>query len=203
MKTKIRIRSFEKMAKSILAPYSGTPLKLIISGGSILGVLASPEVGSLDKSMWSIYFADERYVPNTDPENNFFSAGEFLKHVGEVFPINTELPIEESKDVYQGILKRAFFDLAILGVGEDGHIASIFPESSVIESSELVAVVQNSPKLPASRITVTPRLLSLVKQIVFMILPFPDGRPKGIEEPHFSIISKIPTKITILLPERE
>lgn len=199
MKTRTKTKCFERLVFDLLFPYDAKRLNLIISGGSILHILEERKISTLNTTGWTVYFADERVVPPTDRESNFFNAKTFLSYVkGTVCPIDTSLELGEIKKTYQETLKNATFDLAILGVGEDGHVASIFPGSPVVDSTDLVEVVTDSPKPPATRITVTPRLLTLVQQIVFLIPLLPSGKLKLVKEPHFSILSKINTETLIV-----
>lgn len=203
MKTKIKTKTFDRLVFDILCPYDGKKLGLLISGGSVLWVLESEQICALNRSEWHVYFADERIAPDAHEDRNFLAAKKFLRNIGHVYPVDTSLSPEDMKASYQGILQNATFDLAILGVGEDGHVASIFPGSKAIDSPDLVEIVCDSPKPPKDRITVTPRLLTLVKQIVFLILPLLDGRMKLAEEPHFSILSRINTKTLIVTADTD
>ncbi|KAI5187524.1 6-phosphogluconolactonase [Nematocida homosporus] len=198
MKTKIAVKSLEVIAYEQLLPFVGKPLVLMISGGSILRVLESEQIAGMDKSLWSVYFADERLVPAGDKDSNYGAAEKFLDGVGNVFPIDTSLPAERMLAEYKEKLLNAKFDLAFLGIGEDGHIASIFPESAVIDSSDIVTIIRDSPKPPAERVTVTPRMLTMIKKIVFLIPRLSNGMIKAIDEPHFSILSRINTDLLIV-----
>ncbi|KAI5180619.1 6-phosphogluconolactonase [Nematocida sp. AWRm80] len=199
MKTKIAAKNLETIAYEQLLPFNGKKCTLMVSGGSILRVLEGESIQSMDKSQWSVYLADERLVPLTDPESNYKGAEKFLKGVGSSFPINTSLPEQEMLEDYKEKLHNAKFDLAFLGIGEDGHVASIFPDSSIIDSSDIVTIVKDSPKPPAERVTVTPRMLTMIKKIVFLVPRLSNGMVKKIDEPHFSIMSRINTDVLIAL----
>lgn len=197
MKTKVAVKKLEDIVHEQLLPFNGRPMNLMISGGSILRVLEAECVACMDKSHWSVYFSDERLVPLTDKDSNFNAAKNFLKGVGNVFAIDTSLPEEQMLNSYKEKLLNAKFDLAFLGIGEDGHIASIFPESSTIDSSDIVTIIRNSPKPPLERVTITPRMLTMIKQIVFLVPRLSNGMIKAVTEPHFSILSRLNTDILI------
>ncbi|OAG29294.1 6-phosphogluconolactonase [Nematocida displodere] len=198
MKTKISAKNIEDIAFDMLQPFSGKTLTLMVSGGSILKILESPSISELDKREWSVYFADERIVPPTDKDSNFKDAQTFLAGVGKSFPVDTSLDHQAMLDDYREKLQNAKFDLAFLGIGEDGHIASIFPESSVIGSSDIVAIISDSPKPPLERLTITPLMLTMVKRLVFFVPRLPNGMIKSVDEPHFSILSQLNTDILIV-----
>ncbi|EHY66121.1 6-phosphogluconolactonase [Nematocida ausubeli] len=197
MKTKLCVASLEIVVYEELLKYSAKPLTLMISGGSILRVLECATVSQLDKKEWVVFFADERLVPLTDALSNYNDAGVFLQGVGTVHPYNTALTHEEMISEYKELLQNAKIDLAFLGIGDDGHIASIFPESSTIDSSDIVTIIEDSPKPPAERVTVTPRLLTMIKRVVFLVPRLPNGLIKTVTEPHFSILSRVNTEIVV------
>lgn len=197
MKTKLAANSLEIIVYEELLKYSEKPLTLMISGGSILRILECATISQLDKKEWTVFFADERLVPPTDPLSNYKDAERFLQGVGTVHPYNTLVAPEEMVAEYKELLQNAKVDLAFLGIGEDGHIASIFPESPIIDSSDIVTIIKDSPKPPAERVTVTPRLLTMIKRIVFLVPRLSNGLVKSVTEPHFSIISRVNTDIVI------
>ncbi|KAH9386597.1 6-phosphogluconolactonase [Nematocida major] len=197
MKTKLAVSNLETVVYKELLVYSEKPLTLLISGGSILRILECATISQLDKKEWTVFFADERLVPLADPLSNYKDAERFLQGVGTVHPYNTALSREEMVGEYKELLQNAKVDLAFLGIGEDGHIASIFPESPTIDSTDIVTVITDSPKPPSERVTVTPRLLTMIKRIVFLIPRLPNGLIKNVSEPHFSILSRVNTDIVI------
>lgn len=197
MKTKIAVSALEDVAYDQLFAFDGNPLTLMISGGSIIRVLEHKKIAALNKNKWVVYFADERCVPAEDKQSNRKQAENFLEGVGEVVAIDISVSPDEALRIYRERLQNAKFDLAILGIGEDGHIASVFPGSPIIDSSDIVAHITDSPKPPEERITVTPRMLTMVKKLVFLIPRLPNGMLKAVEEPHFSILSRLNTDILI------
>ncbi|KAI5191991.1 6-phosphogluconolactonase [Nematocida minor] len=197
MKTKLSVSSLETIVYEELLKYNEKPLTLMISGGSILRILECATVAQLNKREWTVFFADERLVPLTDPQSNYKDAELFLQGVGAVHPYNTSIPQDEMVSEYKELLQNAKVDLAFLGIGDDGHIASIFPESPIIDSNDIVTIITDSPKPPAERVTVTPRLLTMIKRIVFLVPRLANGLLKSVTEPHFSILSRVNTDIVI------
>lgn len=128
------------------------------------------------------FWGDERYVPSNDPDSNYRMARESLfDHV----PILTEnvhrMPTEfiqpetaaqdyekTLRDFWPASLPR--FDLIQLGLGPDGHILSLFPNSPLLlEENHLVAVVTESPKPPPTRLTLTLPVINHAAQIHFFV----------------------------------
>jgi 6-phosphogluconolactonase len=115
-----------------------------------------------------IFWGDERYVPPDDPHSNYHMAKEaLLEHIAipkdNVHPMPTLLPnIEEAAEAYEETLMSHFagqwprFDLILLGMGPDGHIASLFPHHPVLEEeARVVAAVQSEAADPPRRLTLT------------------------------------------------
>jgi 6-phosphogluconolactonase len=119
-----------------------------------------------------IYFADERLVPPTDPESNFKLAKDSLVDIVGIPTSNVHrirVGIEEMKslvDDYEKILPSPL-DLVILGIGADGHVASLFPDSPLLmETQRRVAAVTDAPKPPPRRITLTPAALIAARDLI-------------------------------------
>ena len=130
-----------------------------------------------------IYWGDERFVPPDDPESNFRMAREtLLDHVpipaAHIFPMPTVGGSPEASAVaYAETLTATFgaalprFDLILLGMGPDGHTASLFPGhiEMVAPSDDLVATVYGAPKPPPTRLTFTYKLLNAAANVLFLV----------------------------------
>ncbi|KZT61833.1 6-phosphogluconolactonase [Calocera cornea HHB12733] len=147
---------------------------LAVSGGSLAqhlaGLIGNPGV-KWDK--WHIFFADERCVPLDHEYSNYRLINEELLTkvdipAEQVHAIDTSLldDLDELADEYEQGLIREFanretarfpvFDLILLGMGPDGHTASLFPGHALLtESDRWVAWIDDSPKPPPTRITLT------------------------------------------------
>ena len=118
-----------------------------------------------DWSRWAVYFGDERCLPREHPERNSRMAAEaWLDHVPipatHIHPIPAELGPLEAAHRYAAVVAQAVpFDLVLLGVGEDGHTASLFPGQEH-DPEEWVHAVFDAPKPPPERVTLSVRALS-------------------------------------------
>jgi 6-phosphogluconolactonase len=113
-----------------------------------------------------VWFGDERYVPPTHPDSNYRMAHEtLLGPLGlsdeRVHRVETELEPEVAATRYDDELRAAFpagvphFDLVLLGIGEDGHCASLFPDTAALDERMRLVVANWVPKLAMHRITIT------------------------------------------------
>lgn len=138
----------------------------------------APYCQQIDWSHSHIFFADERFVAHDHPDSNCLLTQEnLLRHV-PIAPENLHaVPIttpEESAVAYAEEIQAFFapapprFDLITLGMGPDGHTASLFPGMDDY-SDPLVAAVYNSPKPPPTRITLTYALLNQAHHVIFLV----------------------------------
>jgi len=156
-----------------------------ISGGSLPGLLSSklrnpPYASQVDWANWVVWFVDERYVPLDHNDSNYKEARKLFDHVG-ILPANirtakTNLPLKECAADYEQQLKKDFgdselpsLDLILLGLGPDGHTASLFPNHALLhEKTAWIAHVEDSPKPPPQRITFTLPLINKGKHVAFV-----------------------------------
>ncbi|CAB4934883.1 unannotated protein [freshwater metagenome] len=108
---------------------------------------------------WSgvhVWFADERCVGPDHPESNARLVRETLAAPGaEVHRIEGELGAEAAAAAYEQRLADVVLDLVLLGLGEDGHTASLFPQNPALDAAGRVAPVHDAPKPPPDRVTLT------------------------------------------------
>ncbi|WP_300318977.1 6-phosphogluconolactonase [Accumulibacter sp.] len=132
---------------------------------------------SSDWSRWRIYFGDERCLPPLDPARNSRMAGDaWLDRVpirrSQVHAIPGELGAVHAADEYADLLRSVgTFDLVLLGLGEDGHTASLFPDhewGSAPGSPDTLAVF-DAPKPPAQRVSLSAARLARSRQVVFLV----------------------------------
>lgn len=130
-----------------------------------------------DWHLWHIYFGDERCLPSAHPERNSSMAAQaWLDHVSippnQIHIIAAEQHAETAAQDYAQTLNNIdHFDLVILGLGEDGHTASLFPEHDWGTSSNAPAAlaVHDAPKPPPDRVSLSARRLSQTRQLIFLV----------------------------------
>jgi len=153
-------------------------VSLMLSGGTtpraVYTVLAVPPLASrLPWERVDFYFGDERAVPREDPESNYDMARRALfdplgASPGQVFRMEADdFDIEAAAARYAAQLPESI-DLALLGVGADGHTASLFPGQPALDETERRVVVVRGPKPPVLRLTVTPPVLVEAGEIVVL-----------------------------------
>jgi 6-phosphogluconolactonase len=149
--------------------------KLVLAGGGtpekVYRLLAQADA---DWERWFIYYGDERCLPIGHADRNSLMAESvFLDKVAipkaQIFTIPAELGPEAAAQQYRQIVAVALpFDLVLLGMGEDGHTASLFPGHQHNED-ELAHAVYNSPKPPPERVSISALALSNTQQLIFLI----------------------------------
>jgi 6-phosphogluconolactonase len=156
-----------------------------LSGGStpdrMFHVLAGDFRDKVDWSRVHVFWADERCVPPADPGSNYGQAREALLSRVPIPEDNIhraagELGPAEAAKAYALTLKGfaspplawPSFDLVYLGMGDDGHTASLFPGSSVKVSEPVLPVTAHYQDRPANRVTLTPLVFNSARLVVFM-----------------------------------
>lgn len=164
---------------------------IAISGGSLISTLKALKTAgkAIEFAKWHVFFVDERNVGSHDsPDSNYGAARDaFLERIGvpgdQVYALKPGLPVEDAAIEYAGrmlgldehILPRTDNDLPVLdciclGLGPDGHVASLFPNKGHVgdTSGRWVLPVHNSPKPPAQRITLSLPAINAARQVVFV-----------------------------------
>ncbi len=151
---------------------------LVLAGGETpRGVYAALRALETDWSAWQIWFGDERCLAADDPQRNSRMAGEaLLDHVpippGQVHVVRSELGAEQAAAEYCAALAgEPEFDLVLLGLGEDGHAASLFPGGEWGEAADApdVLAVRAAPKPPAERVSLSARRLGRARSVLFLV----------------------------------
>ncbi len=161
---------------------------LALSGGSTPKALYSllgsePYRSQIDWSLVEIFWSDERCVPPDSEDSNYRMAQEVLLSKIAISPAQVHRMPGEQPDreaaaqSYAQEILRTFgtngipsFDLLQLGMGPDGHTASLFPhQASIHEQQRLLIHVSNTPKPPPDRLTFTPPLLNAAHNILFLV----------------------------------
>jgi 6-phosphogluconolactonase len=148
---------------------------IVLAGGStpkqVYELLKHAEA---DWSKWHVYHNDDRCLPVDHADRNSLMARQtWLDHVaipaGQIHDIPAELgPVEGAKQYAETLKGLGDFDLVLLGLGEDGHTASLFPGHTWDDSVDAFPVF-NSPKPPAERISISARRLSQAREVIFLV----------------------------------
>ena len=146
----------------------------MLTGGTtprqMYGVLAALPV---EWGRVSLLFGDERCVPPSDPESNYLMAKETLLSrvdAGAVLRIPGELGAEDAAALYDAAVGRMQpLDLVLLGIGEDGHCASLFPGHPALNATGWAVPVHDAPKPPPDRVSLTLGCLRNARRVIFLV----------------------------------
>ncbi|NJB87809.1 6-phosphogluconolactonase [Lewinella marina] len=163
------------------------PLFWALSGGStpkLLFKLLAEEYGEkIDWSRLHFFWGDDRMVPYNDPESNYGEVKSLLfDHVAvvedQIHPVPTDLPAEEAAEAYAATITELLpqnsdglpiFDINMLGMGGDGHTASIFPDSMELLTDDRVCAVAKHPESGQLRVTLTGPVINASDEVVFLV----------------------------------
>lgn len=162
---------------------------LVLAGGKTPGGIyrllsKPPRVSQVDWSKVRLFWGDDRYVSKDDNASNYKLVKETLLSdinipEANIIAFDTSFSTsQESATEYHNRIKKVFninsvdelrFDVTLLGIGEDGHTASIFPNSTLINENEKIACASISPAAPKDRVTLSPKALFNSKNIYFIV----------------------------------
>jgi 6-phosphogluconolactonase len=161
---------------------------IALSGGStprnLYTLIAANASTTLPWSQMFFFWGDERHVPPDSPDSNYRMAKESLLSKvpippANIFPVPAENPdAAQVADIYEQTLRKFFavapgefprFDLILLGMGPDGHTASLFPETAALQEKSRLVVANWVEKLGGSRITFTLPLLNSARCVTFLV----------------------------------
>ncbi|MCX7627524.1 MAG: 6-phosphogluconolactonase [Methylophilaceae bacterium] len=129
-----------------------------------------------DWAYWHVWYGDERCLPPDDPERNSLMASQaWLNHVP--IPVSQHHPIPAERGSVEGAAAYSAelagvgtFDLVLLGMGEDGHTASLFPGHTWDHNPPTPAIpVRHAPKPPPERVSLSASRLSDARQVIFLV----------------------------------
>ena len=158
---------------------------VMLSGGNtpkkMLELLAGAEF--LDQVSWKVthvFWGDERLVPSDHPDSNFHMAWEALLQLTPIPPdqihrVRTELAqakgVAAVIDDYERQIRDfgSNFDLIYLGMGEDGHTASLFPGTSIPAEGGRLVLATKAPSQPVNRISISPQVISNARQVSVIV----------------------------------
>ena len=161
---------------------------IALSGGStpksLFNLLASNARNVFPWDRTFFFWGDERHVPPTDPDSNYRMADEAMLSkipvpAGNVFRVPAENPdAAAAAEAYEQTLQKFFqleagqipvFDLILLGMGPDGHTASLFPGTAGLHEKTKLVIANWVDKLKASRLTLTLPVLNAARCVVFLV----------------------------------
>jgi 6-phosphogluconolactonase len=161
---------------------------IALSGGStpksLFNLLATNARTSLPWDRMFFFWGDERHVPPTDPDSNYRMADEAMLSkipvpAGNVFRFAAENPDAAAvADAYEHTLRKFFaleagqvprFDLVLLGMGPDGHTASLFPGTPALQEKSRIVVANWVDKLKTSRLSLTLPVLNAARCVMFLV----------------------------------
>ena len=166
-----------------LQSQTDAPVHLCLTGGRIANRIYDAfadlvEGSDLDPTRIELWWGDERFVPTEDSDRN---AGHTLAILARTLPLTSArthsmaaadgiADADASALTYAKELGDTTFDICLLGLGEDGHVASIFPgHPSFAETTHTVIGVNDSPKPPSSRISLTVPTLNRSREVWFLV----------------------------------
>ncbi|HYN94638.1 MAG TPA: 6-phosphogluconolactonase [Pilimelia sp.] len=162
---------------------------VVLTGGRVAAqiyraLVASPAREAVDWSRVDVWWGDERFLPAGDPDRNETQAREALLDALPLDPARVHpMPAADGPDgpdpelaaaryaaelaaaARPGTAVLPHFDVLMLGVGEDGHVASVFPEHPVAYETRPVSAVRGSPKPPPMRITLTMPTINTAEEV--------------------------------------
>ncbi len=173
---------------------SGRAAQLVLTGGGIAravhrAVRDSPARAAVDWRAVHVWWGDERFVPSDDPDRN---EGQARADLLDALPLDptlvhpvpgTDGPAGDDPDAVAAGYAEALaaqarpedhgdvptFDVLMLGVGPDGHVASLFPEHPAVYDTRSVVAVRHSPKPPPTRISLTFPALDRAREVWFLV----------------------------------
>lgn len=180
---RVAAQSIVNLAKPVMRT---RPFTVALSGGNtprrVYELLATGEFKvQVNWQLVQIFFGDERPVPPDDPASNYGMAlASLISRVpipeSNVHPISGAGDPHENASSYQQELKSYFadsawprFDLVLLGMGEDGHTASLFPGNKVLSENEAWVAANWVEQLNEFRITLTAPAINSAVQILFLV----------------------------------
>ncbi|CAA2955619.1 probable 6-phosphogluconolactonase 1 isoform X1 [Olea europaea var. sylvestris] len=167
---------------------------IALSGGSVISLVRklceAPFNKTVEWAKWHIFWADERVVAKSHVDSNYkLLKDNLLTKVptvpGHVHSINDTVTAEQAAEEYEFVIRQHVrtrvidvceindcpkFDLILLGMGHDGHIASLFPNHSALDEKELwVTFITDSPKPPPERITFTLPVINSASKVAVVV----------------------------------
>jgi len=182
----------DELAQMISSFDEDRTFNIALSGGStpklLFHALADRHRDSVNWHKVSLFWVDERCVPPDDPESNYGMTLHALLERIDIPPVNVHRIMGEAEPYseavrYSEVIEKGvsfknalpFFDVILLGLGEDGHTASIFPGSENLFCVWEACAVAVNPYSYQKRITITGRIINNAGVVIFLV----SGKPKS------------------------
>ncbi len=167
-------------------------MTVAVSGGNTPAILFAELAKYSQRPDWhgiKIFWSYERMVPADHPQSNYKLAKIFLLDQvaipeSQIFRVPTELPLPEAAEHYENLIRQEVpsgedgfpqFDWIFLGLGEDGHTASLFPGANTLQIKDRICAVAVHPESGQPRVTFTLPLINHARKIAFLVI----GRSKS------------------------
>jgi 6-phosphogluconolactonase len=168
----------EVTAQALVAIESGLLARgefhLVLTGGTLGIQISQMLVGAFNSAPdlyqgLHIWFSDERFVDSNSPERNAAPLHGTLTNlnviVHEALAPDSHATINEAVKNYEDALNGVSIDLNVLGVGPDGHVASLFPGVADLDDQRSIFAITDSPKPPAARISFTMKMINEAREV--------------------------------------
>lgn len=158
---------------------------LALSGGStpklLFKLLADEYADRIEWAKLHLYWGDERMVPHNDPESNYGEVRTLLLDCvdipeNNIHPVPTAIAPADAAKAYEMVIRHSLptahlpaFDLVMLGMGDDGHTASIFPHQMELLEDQSLCGVATHPVSGQKRVTLNGPLLNAAKEVAFLV----------------------------------
>ncbi|OPZ85723.1 MAG: 6-phosphogluconolactonase [bacterium ADurb.Bin429] len=154
---------------------------LVLAGGGTPRALYAALPASLDWPRIHVFWGDERCVPPNSPDSNYRMAKDALLSrvplpAENIHRMQGELNPHVAADAYEAEVRRCFpgaawprFDLLLLGMGKDGHVASLFPDTAALEETTRWVAANHVPQLDRWRLTLTLPVINHAAEVAILV----------------------------------
>jgi 6-phosphogluconolactonase len=171
----VEVHVVDDPARAVAELLSASAGPIALCGGSAPG--PAYELAARLRPDWSgvhVWFGDDRAVPPDDERSTYLLVKKTLldglKAQPELHRIRGELGAEEAADLYDAELAGVTLDLALNGIGPDGHTASLYPNAPGLDEKERRAIAAEAKLEPfVPRVTMTPRVFAAARKLVYLV----------------------------------